>query len=422
MKRKANQRVITFIMVIVLLSISNITYSQYYTKRYLTRGADTAEFYLSCYWYQSQMIQWSALYHSNDNGKTISIQRKSNMADLGGQIYGDAAPGAIFQIPYSSVDSIGISFDSGKTFQGKYSSLVGCGTAGCQVGEVYVAWNGLYRSNNYGMTFTFQSNMDSIFPHDVGVLPGELFGLKFPYYNGPLGLAYSSDFGHNFRVSLITFPNASLFQYCQVHRGTQPGELFFLVLKTFDTIYLYHSLDYGHSLSLKNVIPYFIDGSDETYFTPGRAPGTVYLVRRGVCGPLYYPHTCLWIDFSRDYGITFTRYFHEIDSLYTDIPLKPETVGLKIFPNPAQDVVTIDLVQSPLYFAKARTSSLSPGSRKNDMTLELYSILGEKIFQKKISLSLHQISLDVSMLTRGVCFLRLTSNGQQITTAKLILN
>lgn len=264
--------------------------------------------------------------------------------------------------------------------------------------------------------------MDSVSPCDVGVVSGELFGLKYPYFTGPLGLAYSSDFGHTFSVSLINFPGAPIFQYCQVHRGTQAGELFFFVLKTFDTIYIYHSFDYGQNLTLRNIIPYSIEASDETYCTAGRAPGSVYIVRRGVCDLMFSPHTCLWIDFSRDFGVTFTRYFHDIDSVYTNIPLKPETSGFKIFPNPAHNILTLELAGFHEQLQLTQRCTGSVGSTKKNMTIELYTVLGEKKLQKEINPDQDQTSLNVSMFPRGVYFLRLTSNKQQIITEKLLLD
>lgn len=158
---KTFQSITRVIFLMVLMSISNLSFSQWYANRSITRGADTAEFYLWCYWYQSQSTQWYALYHSNDNGQTISIQRKAKFSESLGQIYGDAAPGTLFQIPFHSVDSIGVSFDTGQTFQVKYASLVHGGLAGCVPGEVYAYRSGsllvpgLYRSTDYGDSFIY---------------------------------------------------------------------------------------------------------------------------------------------------------------------------------------------------------------------------------------------------------------------------
>ena len=419
---KTFQSVARLIVLMALMCISHPSFSQWYANRSITRGADTAEFYLWCYWYQSQLTQWYALYHSNDNGQTISIQRKAKFSESVGQIYGDAAPGTLFQIPFHSVDSIGVSFDTGQTFQGKFSPIVMVGAAGCLPGELYVARYSLFRSSDYGDSFTCQLSVDSVYPHDVGVLPGELFGLKYPYYNGPLGLAYSNDFGQSFSVSLINFPGAPIFQYCQVHRGTQAGELFFFVLKTFDTIYIYHSYDYGQNLTLKNIIPYSIGGSDETYCTAGRAPGSVYIVRRGVCDLMFNPHTCLWIDFSRDYGVTFTTFYHEFDSTYTAVRPEPGNKDFRVFPNPTRDKLVIELSDSrnmpfdPKILSKSSTNQNGPNA-----VIELFDTHGIKVFEEEIPITTTRWTIDVSCWKKGLYYLRLTYNCQKVAVNKIFI-
>jgi len=412
-----------------LMSISHLSFSQWYANRLISRGADTAEFYLWCYWYQSQSTQWYALYHSSDNGQTISIQRKAKFSESMGQIYGDAAPGTLFQIPFHSVDSIGVSFDTGQTFQEKYASLAHGGLASCVPGEVYLYRSGssimpgLYRSIDYGDSYTFQSNVDSVNPCDVGVLPGELFGLKYPYYTGPLGLAYSSDHGQTFSVSLINFPGAPIFEYCQVHRGTQAGELFFFVLKTFDTIYIYHSFNYGQNLTLKNIIPYSIGVSDETYCTAGRAPGSVYIVRRGVCDLMFNPHTCLWIDFSRDYGVTFTTFYHDLDSTYTSVQHEPGQKDFRVFPNPTCDKLVIELSDNwNIPFDPNISSTSSKNKNKREAVIEFFNIHGIKVFEEATPVTTTRWTTDVSCWRRGLYYLRLTYNGQKVAVKTILIN
>nr|NQU93760.1 T9SS type A sorting domain-containing protein [Bacteroidota bacterium] len=68
-------------------------------------------------------------------------------------------------------------------------------------------------------------------------------------------------------------------------------------------------------------------------FTAGRVPGSFYVIR-STQDPTQ-THAWLYIDYSNDYGETFTTYFHDLDSLYTSIPsLEKPDFSLINFPNP----------------------------------------------------------------------------------------
>lgn len=391
------------LVLLISLFLAQSTFSQYYSKRHLTRGADTAEIYLSCRWYTDvNYITWNGIFHSTDNGKTLSVQRKTNWEVESGMIFGDSVSGALFQIPFHSIDTFGISFDYGMTFEKRYFNDIYEETAGCLAGELYIYGFGLYRGTDYGNNFTWQSDNDSLRLQDVGALPGELYMIKDVGYN-PLKLAFSNDYGQTFSIRQIFLPGIpSMFNECDIHRGTAPGEFYCVAWKSLDTIALFHSFDYGQTLTFQS---YMFQPYDEIVYTAGRTPGTFYYVRREICGTPPCFHSCLWIDFSRDYGVTFTTYFHSLDSLYTGVPQKEILPELKIFPNPATNQVTFRF-----------GGKLSDGDSK----ITLYDLVGKPVAEGILPKGRMEVTLDTRNLAAGLYCYRVTNDkfiGSSHTTA-----
>ena len=78
----------------------------------------------------------------------------------------------------------------------------------------------------------------------------------------------------------------------------------------------------------------------------------------------------------------------------------PAHGGLLVSPNPSTGIVFIDIP-------------------KGTFTLEIFSLLGEKVFEQQIVKSRTQS--DLSNLNKGVYLLRFTGNDGQRATQKLIL-
>jgi len=389
-----------FITLLFFIAIQS-SFGQYYTSKHLTRGADTSEIYNSCQWYADEnYVTWNGIFHSNDNGQTLTLQRKSKWVDEAGTIFGDSLPGALFKIPFHSPDTIGVSFDYGKTFETKYFNDIYFTTAGCMAGELYISSWGLYRGIEYGNNFTFQSVSDSFLLQEVGTLPGELYSFKVPYPTGPLRLAFSNDYGHNFTTSFINFPGILTFDECTLHRGTQPGELYFVVRINPDTVALYHSPDYGQTQEFKSYI--FLTGC-EIWYTAGRTPGSFYYIKREICG--MWDHSCIWIYFSRDYGATYTTYFHELDSTFTGISEEKNIGDFEVFPNPATNMVTFKSV------------GLSSG---NDSQIITYDYLGNKVLEGILLKGQSEITLDIRTLSPGLyCYTVIQNLNRK--TGKLVV-
>ncbi len=393
----------TILLLLINFSLSSSSFSQYYSSRHLTRGADTAEIYLSCQWYgDPNYITWNGIFHSTDNGQTLSVQRKTNFMVESGTIFGDSATGVLYQIPFIGQDTFGISFDYGVTFEKRFFNDIYEKAAGCMAGELYINGWELYHGTNYGNNFTLQSNFDSLRLQDVGTLPGELYWLKSPVRN-PLKLAYSNDFGQTYSIHDVILPGIStMFDDYAIHRGTEPGEIYFVIWPDHSGFKIFHSFDFGQTITFQS----FVDTtSGEIFYTAGRTPGTFYYVRREICGFLPCFYSCIWIYFSRDYGVTFNTYYHNLDSTLTGITRKDIHQELKVFPNPAANKVTF------------RPSGSLP---EGDVQINIYDFFGNKVAEAILSKGQPEITLDIRNVAPGVCYYE-TTQKQRRQTGKLVI-
>jgi len=370
----------------------------------MTRGGDTAEIYLSCQWYADpNHITWNGIFHSTDNGQTLTMQRKTNFLVEAGLIFGDSAAGVLYQIPMSNQDSFGVSFDYGVTFDKKYFNDIYFETAGCMAGELYISGWGLYRGTDFGNVFTYQSAHDSLRLQEVGTLPCEVYWVKRNSIN-PLKLAYSNDFGQTYSIITVSFPQMPIaFNYCDVHRGTEPGEIYFVVWQHYDTIALYHSFDYGHTVTFQS---YMLQTWDEVFYTAGRTPGSFYYARREICGTPPCLHSCLWIYFSRDYGETFTTYYHNLDSTLTGIGQKDIQHEITVFPNPVTDKLVFRFLGSIV-------------TEKNE--IRLYDAIGNLVNQGILRKGQTEVTLDIGSLSPGLYFYKILQNESR-QTGKVIIS
>lgn len=388
------------LLLLISILLTQSSFSQYYySSRHCTRGGDTAEIYISCQWYaDANYITWNGIFHSADNGESLSVQRKTNFLVESGNIYGDSMSGALFQIPFHSQDTFGISFDYGMTFEKRYFNDIYDEAAGCMAGELYISGWGMYRGTDYGNNFTWLPAGDSLTLQDVGTLPGEVYCFKEVNEPRPIKLAYSNDFGQSFSVSFINIPGIPYFDECDLQRGTQPGELYFVIWIHYDSIALFHSFDYGQTLTFQS---YMLYTTDEVLFTAGRTPGTFYYVRREICGTPPCLHSCLWIYFSRDYGVTFTTYYHDLDSTYTGVSPKEIVPELKIYPNPATDRVTF------------RFGGKLP---VGDSKITIYDLIGRPVAERILPKGQSQVTLDTRNLVAGLYCYRVTNDNYAISS------
>jgi len=238
-----------------------------------------------------------------------------------------------------------------------------------------------------------QKDIDSLEIEEVGTLPGEIYCTKNNGTN-PLRLKYSNDYGQSFTYRDIFLPGvAHYYGECDIHRGTEPGEIYLVVWPEYDSVILFHSFDYGQTLTLQS---YMLITYDELFYTPGRTPGTFYYVRRQICGTPPRLNSCLFIYFSRDYGVTFTTNFYFLDSVFTGVPQKEILSQLKVFPNPATDLLNF------------KFDSKLPDC---EYKIILYDLVGKPVAEAILPKGHMQVTMDTRNLATGIYCYSITNTS-----------
>jgi len=305
----------------------------------ITRGAVHGELYVSGDWYlENNSILHYAILRSADNGESISLQYENLETPPPGEmkvgkVLGDATPGTLYN--YGN-NELWVSFDYGESWEFQENFTYASYATGFSNGEIYRRSNyNLYKSDNYGNSFDLivESLIEPL--SDVGNQSGQLYG-----FTGSAGIGYklyySQDFGNNFTMilidSLVAFWAPSG-QKPLISRGTKPGEIY-LVSWTPELHYrIFHSIDTGYSWTQKFESEYIDIYYWSVQFTAGREPGSFYVMRARINPD--GDHVWLYIDYSKDYGKTFTTYFHDLDSTITGIcGFEIGNIKLSNYPNP----------------------------------------------------------------------------------------
>lgn len=361
--------------------------------RHMAMGSDTSEFYVKTYWHNFLTI----LLRSTNNGQSLSIQstKTDGCEGDGYDIFGDATPGVVYMAPATN-DSILLSVDYGITFTSKYFNGLYNPATGCIGGEFYIQqYPFLFRSTDYGNSFTFDTISNDLTElYDVGSLPGDLF---FQYHGSPdtIDIAVSHDYGATFNV--VVLPIQHVYQRYDLRRGPGIGEFYFICWHSGKLAFdLFHSSDYGVTLSFQGTSKFC--GEMLTNCVAGRKPGTFYASRR----PVY--NDSLFIDYSSDYGVTYTTYAYCLDSTFTSLSHTEANCRMPLFPNPATDKLTVEI------------PNIMEGT-----TIELLNLQGQTRFRINHPKNTKRAQIDVSKLPRGIYFVRLTSGNRHVTTEKLVL-
>lgn len=321
------------------------------TQAQITRGASPGEIYIATDWYTDNTgVVHRALFRSIDNGETLTLQYETLNDPPAGemklsQVLGDVAPGALYNWGWNE---LWVSLDYGESWEyredypdnAKYLSGQSDGVIFRIIGAE------LSQSENYGNTFTIITNPIGCPIRELGYYLGEFFGI-----NGNIGEGLYLDHTIDYANTYTEIPIDSTVAFWQISghypgisRGAEPGELY-LVSWWPDYHYkIFYSSDTGqiwHEEYESGYINIFYWGVG---YTAGREPGSFYVIR-GRLTPSG-DHVWLYIDYSSDYGQTFTTYFHDLDSLYTSVPgLNNPNPGLRASPNPFSDrtSITFDL-------------------------------------------------------------------------------
>ena len=337
MKKQFSQTILLIVFCIITIN----SYSQ------ITRGAVPGEIYISNEWYIDNQYLHFGIFHSTDNGEHISPQYSNLETPPPGEmrvgiVLGDATPGALYNYGHNE---LWVSFDYGESWEFIESYGSGRYTSGSTEGIMYK--NGtdvagtLFFSDDYGSFFA-EKNEDIKFFIEVGTEIGELYGKSGSASEG-YNIKYSNDYGLNFLTTPIDSTVAYWTpsgHYPQISRGTEPGELY-LVSWWPDYHYkIFHSVDTGYTWTQQYESGYIDIYYWGVQYTAGREPGSFY-VKRTTIDPTH-THIIVYIDYSSDYGQTFTTYVHELTPNFTSISTNEiVTVNLSNYPNPFTDYTTI---------------------------------------------------------------------------------
>ena len=302
-----------------------------------TRGALPGEIYVSSETYGNNEGMHYAVFYSSDNGKTMTLQYENVEQQPEvmwvGFVIGDATPGVVYNRYIYGMNKLWVSFDYGVNweYRGYYPDNAYFLT-GIDNGVIFnTAWVKLYRSDDYGQNFELITDPLTIPVPEIGFFDGEFFGI-----NGDSGegftLIHTMDYAYT-HTEIPIDSTVAFWDYPQISRGTESGELYLVSWWLDSHFKIFHSTDTGYTWTQKFESDYIDIYYWSLAYTAGRQPGSFYVFRLTYDPTLN--HRLLYIDYSSDYGETFTTYFHELDSLYTSIATIHKTEPeLSALPNP----------------------------------------------------------------------------------------
>jgi hypothetical protein len=370
-----------------------------------TRGAAEGEIYYSTSTYiDSQEQIHTAIFRSTDHGAHLQLQYESttnpSVGEMAvGRVLGDATPGALYN--YGS-NELWVSFDYGVNWVYREDYNYAAYAAGLIDGVIYRRSNyNLYKSNNYGLDFNVIVESLSEPLSEVGNQVNELYG--FTGSTGQYNLYHSLNEGSSFNKITID----SVVAYWQImgnnpiiSRGTVSDEIYLASWWPDNHYKIFHSIDNGYTWTQQFESDYI-----ELYywgltFTAGRQPGSFYVFRNYLED--MGTHRELYIDYSSDYGQTFTTYHHILDSSVSVTETKQEYT-VRTYPNPFVTTVTIE-----------HPWLTDTGE------LRVYGVTGELVCQKELEGSSTNITL--SHLPLGVYIYSIETNSRLVYQGVLIKN
>jgi len=405
--------------------------SAFSQNRYIARGAEPGELYLSYFWYGIYYgghpyydTLRTAMFRLTEYGKELTIQYDADyFADyytpIGSVmqpllILADATPGVLYNKCFSydyewhvSTTQLWVSFDYGKNwiFREENYGHTNYHTANLD-GVIH---RGYYRSFDYGYTFSETT-------HGIGgAEPGLQYGEGFSLWSHRL-LRYSHDFGQ----TVIEIPIDSQYVFGtifidpDVYRGGLPGEVY--VISEFiefpEPKYILNykvsfSADTGYTFRHVFISePYHVDFPAIPLFMSDREPGVFYII-------WYYEvedfnpwgwHTKICVEYYRDYGETLVdTYCHDITKDYNiEVGVKEISVDedVLLFPNPTAGQFSI------------------LNSQFSIINVEVFDIYGKKLLEQKAE-GRKQKEIDISNLQAGIYFVKI-STEKGITVKKVI--
>lgn len=312
----------------------------------ITRGAQPGELYISTDWYIDNYghIHY-AIFHSTDNGENISLQYENietppNGEMQVGKVLGDASLGGLYN--YGN-NELWVSFDSGKNWEYRedypgYTKFF----SGVNQGLIFKGnSNGFFKSTDYAQSFELLPITVTCPFTEVGFIEPEFYGIYGEagiYFNFVHTIDYGQTYIETPIDSVVAFwvPSG---QYPQISRGTESGELYLVSWWPEPNYKIFHSTDTGYTWTQKYESDYINLYFWRFFYTAGRESGSFYVVRSRINPD--GNHVWLYIDYSNDYGETFTTYFHDLDSTITGL-YAPGINNIKLsnYPNPFKTSTT----------------------------------------------------------------------------------
>ena len=105
----------TILLLAITIALGKPIFPQVFEFRRIAAGVDTAEIYISCYWYGDEPTPWRGVFRSDDNGKTLSVQYKDLWP---GEIFGDSLSGTLY------LSGPVVSHDFGYTWEYKPTPII----------------------------------------------------------------------------------------------------------------------------------------------------------------------------------------------------------------------------------------------------------------------------------------------------------
>jgi len=203
-------------------------------------------------------------------------------------------------------------------------------------------------------------------------------------------LSFDNTTGDPFEIILLPAANSYKKTYFKTYYNSPISNFDFLVniiTKNSATSLVYFD---GLQILPSSFIP--ISGSDFSYASFQVADGTHRIESDSGFVAYYYA-----FDDTDSYGMALTGYS---DNNLTGLPQpQEEEMNLKLFPNPANKILSISLPFSSL--------------KESSLTLKVSDVNGKELINRNMVSSLN-ISMDVSDLSSGIYFLVLSDNNNKI--------
>lgn len=393
----------------------------------ISRGADEGEIYVKCFMYIDNFSgnNYDGLLRSTDNGEHLSVQHYFVNEYYGIHCLADAFPGVVYHINDSVLGKstdFGVSWTTSDKPKGKYAAT------GDLPGELYITAGlsyapYLYRTSDFGASWI---SVDSSFTTkvynllDVGSVAGEIYAIHYPV-DDTLELKYSNNYGNSFSSIIIDTSliiNSNMIGVPIFTHGTIQGE-FYLIRGGLDGFYIFHTIDNGETFEYQSkqpVCPQCHYDMNLCSFSAGRTPGSFYYMKAPKIDSLGQIMTHLCIDYSEDYGKTFTTHCYILDSTFTSIKNIVPPIGifqLTCFPNPTSSNTEINYSVPRFGYIDLCVY--------NSQGILIKSIVHSRKGEGSYSINWDGKNEHGYLLTPGVYILTLKMDGASVKTEKVVV-